>query len=490
MKRIITYLIVLLITLPAIGQINQEDQQLPERFKKHKIIDAFKEVKRLKNKKHNAVINDFNKSLKLNKAVDKKTLDSLVELQWDDNLNVWYKESKEEFTYDTNENVNLFINSMWNHSDLDWDLILKFEFTIDLNRNLTVLLNYWWNPLLNQWVLYTKNEYEYNTSNNPILETTFVWDTNNLQWDQTYKTEYTYDSSQNMIVETGFEWFPAQNQWFYVYKDELGYDISNNLILENNFYWNYDTSEWYSWSKWEYDYDTGNHLISEISFDWDGNQWVNNQKYEYTYSISGQLIVDIGFDWNSGNSQWIYVYKDEYVYDSNGNRTLGNYYEWLPTPGEWFNFYYDEFIFDLAFNMDDIIVPILYLDLIGVGFGDIKVEFSNMVIGYRGYENSGGMWVDSSNVLFYYSNYTNPLKIEDEILAKSLKVYPNPVSQTLTINSEIPLTKVEVYSILGKKVKEINEDFYSIQLNDLASGVYILKLASKSGNATMKLIKK
>ena len=72
----------------------------------------------------------------------------------------------------------------------------------------------------------------------------------------------------------------------------------------------------------------------------------------------------------------------------------------------------------------------------------------------------------------------------------ALSVYPNPVTNVLSIDSETPLTKVEVYSMLGKKVKEVNSDFKSISTNNLSNGVYIIRIYSENGLATKKLIKR
>jgi len=78
---------------------------------------------------------------------------------------------------------------------------------------------------------------------------------------------------------------------------------------------------------------------------------------------------------------------------------------------------------------------------------------------------------------------------DDEILAQSTLLYPNPVSDILTIHSDIPLIKVEFYSILGQKVKEINSDFNSIQTYDLSSGIYLVRMYSEKGTVVRKLIK-
>ena len=81
------------------------------------------------------------------------------------------------------------------------------------------------------------------------------------------------------------------------------------------------------------------------------------------------------------------------------------------------------------------------------------------------------------------------LGVEDEILAEGLKIYPNPVSDILSVESKLALKKVEIYSILGQKVKEINSDFNSISTNHLSRGIFLIKIYSDKGIAVRKLIK-
>jgi len=81
------------------------------------------------------------------------------------------------------------------------------------------------------------------------------------------------------------------------------------------------------------------------------------------------------------------------------------------------------------------------------------------------------------------------LGVDDELLTEGLKLYPNPVADVLTVDSKLPLSKVEIYSILGQKEKEINAGFSSIQLNSLLSGFYIIKIYSEKGTTVRKLIK-
>ena len=44
-------------------------------------------------------------------------------------------------------------------------------------------------------------------------------------------------------------------------------------------------------------------------------------------------------------------------------------------------------------------------------------------------------------------------KVDIFILNNSIHMYPNPVGSILTIESKIPITKIQIYSLLGKLVK-------------------------------------
>jgi len=89
-----------------------------------------------------------------------------------------------------------------------------------------------------------------------------------------------------------------------------------------------------------------------------------------------------------------------------------------------------------------------------------------------------------------YSEDCASLSLNDELISTSITLYPNPVSNILIIDSKIPLKKVEVFSLFGQKVKELNSDFNSILTNDLSSGIYIMVLESENGFITKKFIKK
>lgn len=82
------------------------------------------------------------------------------------------------------------------------------------------------------------------------------------------------------------------------------------------------------------------------------------------------------------------------------------------------------------------------------------------------------------------------VEMDNFVLNDAIKMYPNPVQNILSVHSSFPLTGVEVYSLLGERVKKVTHNFAKIDLRDLNSGIYMIKIYSNQFSVTKKLIKK
>jgi len=82
------------------------------------------------------------------------------------------------------------------------------------------------------------------------------------------------------------------------------------------------------------------------------------------------------------------------------------------------------------------------------------------------------------------------LSIDKDQLLEDVILYPNPVRDVLQIKSESSLSKIEVYSVFGNRIKEFRKNLNSIYLGDIAIGVYVVKLYSEFGYTTKKILKK
>lgn len=76
----------------------------------------------------------------------------------------------------------------------------------------------------------------------------------------------------------------------------------------------------------------------------------------------------------------------------------------------------------------------------------------------------------------------------DTVVFEDLKIYPNPVSNLLTVKSNQKIDKLELYSILGKKVK-VKEFSNNLNISNLSSGLYLLKIYSGNNSISKKIVK-
>ena len=116
----------------------------------------------------------------------------------------------------------------------------------------------------------------------------------------------------------------------------------------------------------------------------------------------------------------------------------------------------------------------------GVAEGDSNILSTNTTISNtfnaRGFSISV-VEVENTLGLEYISN-------------NSIKVYPNPVKDVLTIEANTALKRIMVNSIDGSKVLTVkNIKNNSIDLSTLTSGMYLLKIETNKGSEFKKLIK-
>lgn len=95
--------------------------------------------------------------------------------------------------------------------------------------------------------------------------------------------------------------------------------------------------------------------------------------------------------------------------------------------------------------------------------------------------------LSDSQVSNLYSEQT--LAVNDiSTIKNKITVYPNPVKDILNIITDSEVSKVEIFSLDGKKVKEANQK--KVNVSNLTNGVYILKITdSMNSTYTQKIIK-
>lgn len=93
-----------------------------------------------------------------------------------------------------------------------------------------------------------------------------------------------------------------------------------------------------------------------------------------------------------------------------------------------------------------------------------------------------GVWhVELSNL-----NNTSPNK---EVVFSNLKIYPNPVSQVINIESENTITQAQIFNLEGKELMR-QDNPQQLDVSNLTNGIYLLRLYDDRGNfSVQKIIK-
>ena len=103
------------------------------------------------------------------------------------------------------------------------------------------------------------------------------------------------------------------------------------------------------------------------------------------------------------------------------------------------------------------------------------------VTAFRSYCESTPAWTDGGDD-FVYINVTS---VDDNQCAE--KLFPNPVSQWLTVEAE-GLSQVVVYNMTGQEVysKSCNEDVLLINASDFAPGIYAISIKTATATVTRR----
>ena len=107
-------------------------------------------------------------------------------------------------------------------------------------------------------------------------------------------------------------------------------------------------------------------------------------------------------------------------------------------------------------------------------------------------------------IMYYHKKVNGIHKIEmryreNQVSIKSiiessthLKIYPNPVKEKITIQSDSKIGSIKIYDIYGKLVKVISNNnslFEIVNIDDLTKGIYIVNVTSSEGFSKLKFIK-
>lgn len=134
-------------------------------------------------------------------------------------------------------------------------------------------------------------------------------------------------------------------------------------------------------------------------------------------------------------------------------------------------------------------------------FDPIEIQYSDnwyhlidfcRVKAYVDRTTTDGIFSDSIYYTFAYSTditFKSPENISSILIEKNIICYPNPTTTFLNIKSEIIIENIHIYDYLGRKMKflEVKNNIFSINVEDLPAGIYIVKINTEQGICIRKV---
>lgn len=93
-----------------------------------------------------------------------------------------------------------------------------------------------------------------------------------------------------------------------------------------------------------------------------------------------------------------------------------------------------------------------------------------------------------TNYLFYMSVVYGTSAVKEIELA-NVNLYPNPVKNNLSISSALNIENTEIYNLTGSLVKQSKGNVKTIDMSNLTSGSYLVKVRTEQGVIIQKVIK-
>lgn len=99
--------------------------------------------------------------------------------------------------------------------------------------------------------------------------------------------------------------------------------------------------------------------------------------------------------------------------------------------------------------------------------------------------------LDNSQASNWIAKNDDSLLVPSFLGAAAISVYPNPVTNVVTVHAGKSLTGIKIYSVLGTLLTDIKQKAETIQadLSKYANGVYFIAIYDENGSVTQKIIK-
>ncbi|MDR1161768.1 MAG: T9SS type A sorting domain-containing protein [Tannerellaceae bacterium] len=351
-------------------------------------------------------------------------------------------ETKTVFTYSGNVILETVYRQDWN-SGGEWNYVdYEEEYAFDAygNQTFSIYRSYYDGELSAY-----KDEYAYNPNGTPLYERFYDW--RNGGWILSYDMTYQYDASGMLTGGTFYSLYTDMGEAVIPLMvsgtpENLEISLTINGVIYMKVVLHYDpvAMKLLGREYFELDEETG-------ALESDGVG-------EYTYDAAGRLQTVLYWDKD-------YADKTEYTYDAAGRKLSVT-----------------------ELNAESKAGPFTV-------YGKTEYEYAGnrleRIKWYADYRDGLGSALREITV-FYYGGGTG----NEQVTLAEVSVYPNPVTDVLTVSGVQPGATLTITSLSGHTVlrQKLADTQATLSVSSLPSGLYFVTVRSGKGTTTFKIIKK
>jgi len=100
------------------------------------------------------------------------------------------------------------------------------------------------------------------------------------------------------------------------------------------------------------------------------------------------------------------------------------------------------------------------------------------------------VWKSSNKVFYRSATLSNLLSIDNnEIKNVEFKIYPNPSTNLLTVETKLNILQINIVDITGKMINSFVPTSNTFSINSLSSGIYFIRIIGEDNLSTKKFVK-
>ena len=427
---------------------------------------------------------------------DEKELEGILKYHYDS----FYEQIKksDSIVYSGSKNDRMTTTYKWNVKKESWFNYAKNEIGYDELGNWNLTADYLYDSLKEKWIPQVKMEFTYE-KNRQTSFSYYEWNGERNILEGKYKDTYTLNADSSFHERFEYQWNSTEENWQYNLKTEYEYPDPSTII---SYYYFWEAENWKLDKIMKEETFKENSVKSRITSDWNPDQeiWIFVKKYEEEYDNNGNLVLTLTSRYNPETMIWYYSYKQIFEYNSDNNQTfrensIYNLEQQLWQPSIRSVNVYDKNGFLSGQTSES------WIEEKKAWRGNLKTDNYWYLSGDQRYwihhteykwDNTEMEWKIDTREFKYYSDLITGIGDQPKSNLV-ISIYPNPSQNKVVVDApKFTVIKLQLYDNLGREWPihhQAHTNKLALDLSNIPVGTYILRIHTRQGVETRKIVK-